>query len=322
MIILNSEEIDRLVDRTELIQAVEEAFRIHSAGNFEMPVRAHVDYGNKTFLSMPCFTDKAFGAKLVSLVPENAEKGLPPTHGIVLLNDGTTGEPLAVMNGATITALRTSAVGALSIKYLADKNASQLGVIGAGVQGLNQPLFACTVRKFTDIHIYDRREKVLDDLAHKLAALLPGIRITAEQSSLDVLNHAEVLITVTNTETPLFPDDRALFKNKHFTAIGSYKPSMREYPEAVFRNLSCLLVDTEHALRETGDVITPLEKGWISREQVITFDKVVTGELQDTANENRVTFFKSVGMALFDIVTAKLIYTKAKQKGCGTEVRL
>lgn len=244
MLILNSEEIDRLVDRTELIRVVEEAFRIHAAGNFEMPVRAHVDYRNKTLLSMPCFTDKSFGAKLVSLVPANAEKGLPPAHGIVLLNDGITGEPMAILNGAKITALRTSAVGSLSIQYLADQNAAHLGVIGAGVQGLNQPLFACTVRRFTDIHLYDRREKVLDDLAHQLAALLPGIRITAEKSSLDVLNHSDVLITVTNTEQPLFPDDRALFKNKHFTAIGSYKPAMREYPEAVFRNLSCLLVDT------------------------------------------------------------------------------
>lgn len=322
MIILNSEEIDSLVDRTELIHAVEEAFRIHAAGNFAMPVRAHVDYRNKTFLSMPCFTDRSFGAKLVSLVPANAEKGLPPAYGIVLLNDGTTGEPMAIMNGATITTLRTAAVGSLSIKYLADQNASHLGVIGAGVQGLHQPLFACTVRKFTNIHLYDCREKALHDLARKLAALLPGIRITAEKSSLDVLIHSDVLITVTNSEKPLFPDDRALFKNKHFAAMGSYKPEMREYPEAVFRNLSCLLIDTEHALHETGDVIIPLEKGWISPKQVIPFDRVVSGELQTTANENNVTFFKSVGMALFDMVTADLIYHKARQKGYGTEVRL
>jgi ornithine cyclodeaminase/alanine dehydrogenase-like protein (mu-crystallin family) len=162
----------------------------------------------------------------------------------------------------------------------------------------------------------------LGELAGKLTALLPGVRIIAEKSALDVLNHSEVLITVTNTEKPLFPNDPSLFKNKHFTAIGSYKPAMREYPEAVFRNLSCLLIDTEHAFHETGDVITPLENGWIRREQVQTFDKVVTGELKTVCNENKTTFFKSVGMALFDIVTADLIYNKAKQKGCGTEVQL
>jgi ornithine cyclodeaminase/alanine dehydrogenase-like protein (mu-crystallin family) len=148
MIILNSEEIDSLVDRTELISAVEEAFRIHASGNFEMPVRAHVDYKNKTFLSMPCFTDKSFGAKLVSLVPANAEKGLPPTYGIVLLNDGTTGEPLAIMNGAKITALRTSAVGSLSIKYLADKNASHLGVSPAQCAGLLMFISSIAVKRF------------------------------------------------------------------------------------------------------------------------------------------------------------------------------
>ena len=322
MLILNSKEIDMLADRSELITAVEEAFRIHASGNFQMPVRAHVDYKGKTLLSMPCFTDDCFGAKLVSLIPENTKRGLPPLFGIVVLNDGTTGEPLAIMNGAKITALRTPAAGSLSIKYLAGKNVSHLGVIGAGVQGFNQPLFACTVRKFTNIHLYDCREKALHELAEKLAVELPGVKISAEKSAVDVLNQSEVIITVTNTETPLFPNERALFKNRHFVGIGSYKPAMREYPEALFRNLACMLIDTEHAFQETGDVITPLENGWISKNQIITFDQVVAGKAGNLTNENKVTFFKSVGMALFDIIAADLIYKKAKEKGCGVDVAL
>jgi ornithine cyclodeaminase len=97
---------------------------------------------------------------------------------------------------------------------------------------------------------------------------------------------------------------------------------MREYPEALFRNLKYMFMDTDHARKEAGDVITPLEKGWISEKKVMTFDKVVTGMISDLVNENNVTFFKSVGMALFDIVTAALIYRKAREKGCGIEVNL
>jgi len=322
MLILNSEKISRLVNRQELIAAVEEAFRLHASGDFEMPVRAQVDYKGKILLSMPCFTDECFGAKLVSIVPQNPQRGLPALFGIVVLNDGITGQPLAIMNGAKITALRTAAVGSLSIRYLTGADVSHLGVIGAGVQGHSQTLFACSVRPFTDVHLYDRDDKVLYELALKLAAELPYVKVTAGKSALDVLQQSDVIITATNTELPLFPDDRSLFKNRHFVGIGSYKPAMREYPEALFRNLKYVLVDTNHALQETGDVITPLENGWISAKQIIPFDKVVTGKVVDLANEYNVTFFKSVGMALFDIVAAQWIYKKAREEGCGVEVDL
>jgi len=322
MLILNGEEIDRLVNRHELIAAVEEAFRLHASGDFEMPVRTQVDYKGKTLLSMPCFTDECFGAKLVSIVPQNPLRGLPALFGIVVLNDGITGKPLAIMDGAKITALRTAAVGSLSIQYLTGAGVSRLGVIGAGVQGHSQTLFACSVRPFTEVHLYDRQDRALHELALKLTAELPNVRIAPEKSALDVLQQSDVIITATNTELPLFPDDRRLFKKKHFVGIGSYKPAMREYPEALFRNLKYVLVDTNHALQETGDVITPLENGWISAKQIIPFDKVVTGKVVDVANEYNVTFFKSVGMALFDIVAAQWIYKKAREKGCGVEVVL
>ncbi len=322
MLFLSSEEIARLADRSELITVVEAAFRIQASGDFQMPVRTQVEYKGKTLLSMPCFTDSCFGAKLVSIVPENLQKKLPPLFGIVVLDDGETGEPLALLNGAKITALRTAAVGALSIKYLAATAVSRLGVIGAGVQGYNQTMFACSVRQFTDVYLYDHNEKALHILGEKLTAELPGVTIISAESALAVLRQSEVVITATNTEQPLFPNDRALFQNRHFVGIGSYKPEMREYPEALFRNLKYLLLDTEHALQETGDVVTPLEKGWIAEKQIMPFNLVISGKIVDVVNEYNVTFFKSVGMALFDIVIADFIYNKARKKSCGFEINL
>lgn len=322
MLFLSSEEIARLADRSELITVVEAAFRIQASGDFQMPVRTQVEYKGKTLLSMPCFTDSCFGAKLVSIVPENLQKKLPPLFGIVVLNDGYTGEPLAILNGAIITALRTAAVGALSIKYLAATAVSRLGVIGAGVQGYNQTMFACSVRQFTDVYLYDHNEKALHILGEKLTSELPGVTIISAESALAVLRQSEVVITATNSEQPLFPNDRTLFQNRHFVGIGSYKPEMREYPQALFRNLKYLLLDTEHALQETGDVITPLEKGWIAEKQILPFNLVISGKIVDVANEYNVTFFKSVGMALFDIVVADFICNKAREKGCGFEINL
>ena len=322
MRILNQEEILQFVRRHDLIGAIENAFRIYESGEFEMPVRAHVDYQGKTLLSMPCFTNQSFGAKLVSLVPDNPQKGLPVLFGVVVLNDGESGLPLALMNGAAVTALRTSAVGSLSIKYMAADDAKNIGVIGAGVQGYYQSLFACSVRKFENLFLYDIDETRVKGLTEKLSKELPGIQIHPSVSAADVAERSDVIITVSNTETPLFPNDPALFSKKHFVGIGSYKPEMREYPEALFKNLETVFIDTDHAFHETGDIITPLEEGWIRREQILPFSKVVTQKVTRYTNDNQLTFFKSVGMALFDIVAADLIYKKALEEQVGTEVEI
>ncbi len=322
MFIINHEDVLRLVNYHELIDAVEQAFRIHESGNFKMPVRTHIDYQGKTLLSMPCFTNHNFGTKLVSLMPENPKKGLPVLFGIVVLNDGETGRPLAIMNGAAITGLRTSAVGSLSIKYMARDDVKNLGVIGAGVQGYYQTLFACSVRHFEHVFLYDINEQSVKGLAEKLSAELPHVRIHPSTSATEAVAASEVAITATNTEHALFPNDSSLFREKHFVGIGSYKPEMREYPEALFRNLETVFIDTEHAFHESGDIMTPLEKAWISKDRIVPFGKVVTKEVTNYANENHVTFFKSVGMALFDIAAADLIYKKALEQGVGTQVTL
>ena len=130
MLILNQDEILKAVSFSELIDVAQKAMLIHASGNFKMPARLHVDYNQNTLLAMPCFTEKYFGTKLVSLFPDNPDTGLPVTMGLVTLNDGKTGSPLAVMNGATITSLRTAAIGSLSIKLLTKPDVKKLGIIG------------------------------------------------------------------------------------------------------------------------------------------------------------------------------------------------
>ena len=104
-------------------------------------------------------------------------------------------------------------------------------------------------------------------------------------------------------------------------AIGSYKPEMREYPQAIFKQLDYMFIDTDHAFHETGDLITPINEGWISKEQVISLGEILTGKIRIPKNTNP-TLFKSVGMALFDVVTANMIYQIAKEKSFGMDVVL
>jgi ornithine cyclodeaminase/alanine dehydrogenase-like protein (mu-crystallin family) len=142
MLIINQEEIKRNIKQHQFIDAIEEAMLIYESGRFEMPMRMNVDFGKDSLLLMPCVTENFFGTKLVSLFPDNPTNNLPVLHGLMVLNDGKTGEPLALMNGALITGLRTAAIGSLSIKYMTDESVSKLGMIGAGVQGYYQTLMA------------------------------------------------------------------------------------------------------------------------------------------------------------------------------------
>ena len=112
------------------------------------------------------------------------------------------------------------------------------------------------------------------------------------------------------------PDNEELLKGKHFVGIGSYKPEVREFPPSLYNLLETIYIDTHHALKESGDLIVPLKNGWITSEQITTIGKY----LQNPQPRPETTFFKSVGMALFDVCAAKLIYEKAKQSNLGQKI--
>jgi ornithine cyclodeaminase len=107
---------------------------------------------------------------------------------------------------------------------------------------------------------------------------------------------------------------------KHFIGIGSYRQDMRELPKALFREVDRVYIDSEHALQESGDLIDPLDSGCIRIENIVTIGKLIKGEV--TIGKETPSFFKSAGMAVFDLVSAQYLYTKAKEKGIGTELEL
>ncbi|MCP5105063.1 MAG: ornithine cyclodeaminase family protein [bacterium] len=315
---LNEKDILNAVTLEEVMEAVESALLLYEKQEFHMPMRMHVEYKSDMLLLMPAFTPGVFGTKLVSLFPGNAEKGIPVLKGTMILNDGETGEPLALLNAAVLTALRTGAVGGVGVKYLAPKNVKRLGVVGAGVQGFHQALFATAVRDFSEVFVYDTDVSRSRALMEKLSRRRPGLHLHAAESSPELVTHSDVIITATASMDPVLPDDETLLKGKHFIGIGSYRPAMREFPEALYKHLEHVYVDTEHAVEESGDLVIPLKNNWIDRKKVLTLGKRIIKK--DASYET--TLFKSVGMALFDVVVSKTIYQKALDKNLGQEIIL
>lgn len=319
MLILNKEDIWKTLSLHEVMDAIESALLIFNEGNYHMPDRMHAHSGDNTLLLMPCFTDQFFGTKLVSVNPKNQDRGEPSIYGTMILNDGVTGKPLALMDGAALTALRTGAVGGIGVKYTSSEDASSAGVIGTGVQGFTQALFTCRVRNINTLYVYDIQDKKVADFIDRLRPQLPDVNINACKSSNELVEKSQIIITTTTSTKPVIPDDPTLLEGKNFIGIGSYRPHMHELSKGLYPLLKEIYVDTPLAREETGDLLTPLQKRWIDPGQITPISTLITeGKKCDSST----TLFKSVGMALFDVVVAQQLYTKAQGMSIGTTVTI
>ena len=315
MLYLSEKDIKEVVKLEEVIDIIEKAMVVYESKQFTQPDRITINRNDEeTYLYMPCFTNEVKGTKMLTLFSENAKKGIATIQGLMVLNDNETGKIKCIMDGSAITAYRTGAVGSCGIKHTTPENVTKLGVIGSGVQGFYQSLYACSIRPIKDIYVFDIFEDKAKEFAKKLENAIPQASIHVMKSSEDVVREAEVILTVTTSRKPVIPNDAELVKGKHFIGIGSYKPIMQEYPEAVFKAVEDIYIDVDFAKEETGDLINPLKEGWIKESQVHTLGQFLDQKL----DVEKTTLYKSVGMALFDIFVANYIYEKAIENKIGT----
>lgn len=320
MLIINESDLAQLTDWPSLTDHMVKAMIAYEDGDFVMPDRISMGFSQNTLLLMPAQSGNYFSTKLVSLFPNNPSNNEPVIKGVVVLNNGENGEPLALMNGAKLTAIRTAAVSAAGIRYTTRENVTSLGLIGAGVQGLHQVLAACQVRPINKICILDKYAERAQTFISCLTSSLPEVQLVRVNTSEELVEQSEVIITATNSTLPVLPNDPDLLKNKHIFAIGSYKPQMRELPDALFKLIDHCFVDVRFALEESGDIIHPIEMGLLQQKQVIPLGSLIRGNV--SADIQGTTLFKMVGMALFDLFTAQWFYEKAMRLDAGERVDL
>jgi ornithine cyclodeaminase/alanine dehydrogenase-like protein (mu-crystallin family) len=318
MRILNARHIAALVPLKGWIDAMEQAMVTALGDGYRMPPRPHYDYQGNTLLLMPCFLPDYFGTKLVSVFPGNTASGLPAVYGTMILNDGSTGEPLAMLNGTKLTAMRTGAVGAVGVRHLASPKATVLGIVGAGVQGLHQALMACRERPIQSIWVYDPLPGPMEQFKTLFQEEVQGVDIQAAPSIDRLLDVADVVVTTTTATAPVLPAEPDRLAGKTYIGIGSFKPDMQEFPDTLFQMADTVFCDTEHAVHETGDLINPLQSGSIKLTQVIPAGRLINGEVKRPASD--VQIWKSVGMALFDLVAAVMLYQEARTQNIGQMV--
>ncbi|CAN5670924.1 ornithine cyclodeaminase [soil metagenome] len=327
MLILNRSQVRSVASMSDAIALMKTAFRELTEGRAISPLRIpiEVDSASRT-LFMPATVPgaDALGLKVVSVFGRNPDRGLPTINAVVTLIDRETGVPLAALDGGYITSLRTGAVSGAATDLMARADAKTLVVIGPGVQGVTQAAAVAAVRNIERIIVVGRRQEGLDwfkaTVARDWPYLLDRIELTSEVAA--SVRQADVICTATSSSTPVF-DDADVRDGTHINAVGAFTHEMQEVPSATVARAYVVVDNFEAAYAEAGDLVNPVSEGLVTASHFRReLGHVVAGTERGRENDSQVTFFKSVGNAVQDLVVARMAVDRARERGLGVEIDL
>ncbi len=271
---------------------MERALTDLSAGRVVQPVRVVVPVADHQgfFGVMPAYAG-SLGAKLVTFYPGNT--AVPTHHAVIALFQPETGAPLAIMDGRLITEMRTAAASAVATKCLARAESSVLAILGSGVQAGSHLEALRLVRPFWDVRVWSPRNA-------KAFADRRGVR--AAQTAEEAVRGADVVVVAVNSRTPVL-EGRWLAPGTHVNAIGATRPDWRELDDDLVTRARVFVDSREAACKESGDVIA-------AGNVVGEIGEVVAGKKPGRLNPEEITLFKSVGVAVEDVVSAALVYER------------
>jgi len=309
------------------IEAVKRGYAALSDGRAEVPIRAQLNIPphRATGLFMPAYLQDEEGdglaVKAVMVYPHNPDKGLPLIHAAVLVMDPESGRPLALLEGGTLTALRTGAASGAATDLLARPDCRVAAIFGAGVQARTQLEAICTVRSLESVWIFDIDAGKVSDFIEEMAGRGPiPTDLNPARSARQAVAEADIICTATTSTTPVFADVD-LKPGVHINGVGSYTPQMCEIPaDTVMQAL--LVVDArDAAMEEAGDIIQPIERGLMSLDHIhAEIGEIVLGRRKGRTSPHQVTFFKSVGVAVQDVMAARLALQMAAKLSLGRQV--
>jgi thiomorpholine-carboxylate dehydrogenase len=299
MLFLDESRVHDLLSLEALLPAMEEALIDFSRGRVHQPVRGIIPVPEHEgfFGYMPAVWGDIMGAKLVTLYPGNAARGLPTHLAMIQLLSALTGEPLATMDGRLITELRTAAVSAVATRLLARPNARVLAVLGSGVQADSHVRALRLVRKFDEIRVWSRSP----ENAKRFAASVSGRAMGAEEA----VRGADVVVTVTGSATPVL-HGAWLADDTMVCAVGAVGPARRELDDDAMRG-SVVIDSRAAAAQEAGDLL-------LSNTPIYAELGELLGRTKPLPTRGPIVF-KSLGIAVEDLAAAKLVYQAAVRAG-------
>jgi ornithine cyclodeaminase len=309
---ITAEEIDRVLTYPALVEALRAAF----AAKITVPVRHHHAIGNAMLLLMPAWTAGAkgeepfLGTKIVTVFPDNGKLAKPAVLGSYILMSGATGEPLAVMDGTSLTRWRTACASALAASYLAREDAAHLVMVGAGALAPYLVRAHAAVRPIRRVTLWNRTRGRAVQAAFALA--VSGLEVEVVDDLEPAVREADIVSCATLSATPLV-QGKWLKKGTHLDLVGGFTPKMREADDDAVKKARVYVDTRAGATKEAGDITQPLKSGALKKDGIhADLFELCREEKKGRGGNMQITLFKSVGTAIEDLAAAMLVYQQLK----------
>ena len=325
VLLLNALQVNQLLTMDVCIELMAEALADLSRGNLVQPLRMVLrpPDARGVMAMMPAYRGgerSAYGLKAICFFHGNPVFGKDAHQGCVLLSSGDTGELLAIINASAITALRTAAVSAVATKLLSRSDASELTIIGAGIQARAHLVALSKVRSIRRARVVSLNPEHPKQLAEEMRTTLP-FPVEPMDSVGAALKDAGLIVTATSSRQPVLRREW-ISAGAHINAIGTYSPDAREIDSATMVASRFFVDRRESALNEAGDYLLPMKEGLIGPNDIIAeVGEVLLGEKQGRTSTDEITLFKSLGLAVEDMVCAEYLYQQAQTEKVGTWIK-
>jgi alanine dehydrogenase len=315
--IIGREEIESFFTMKDAISAVENAFKVkRTAENSEKAWLFYKEQGG----DLACWSTyikemNISGMKAIGYNTNNYKSDLPTISAVIILHDPKTSFPLAIMDGTSITAIRTGAAGAVAAKYLARKSSKIICIIGAGVQARTQLLGLNELYKIDDVRVYDLDSTASKKFASEMSKKT-GIQINICNSAKDAVVGSDIIVTVTPSRKPIVMDDWVK-PGSHINAMGADEPGKEEVDPEILKRAKIVVDDRKDTIRR-GEINVPISKGIIQAEDIhADLEEIVTGEKMGRESDEELTLFDGAGVAIEDIAVAWAVFKQAENEGVG-----
>jgi ornithine cyclodeaminase/alanine dehydrogenase-like protein (mu-crystallin family) len=324
-VILTGADVVRLLAPRDCIDAIAATLRAHEQSQSHGPVSAGLTLPGGSLHAKMAATHDA-GRLFVVVksnvnLPGNPERiGRPTIQGVLLLFDGDTGEPLAIIDSIAVTSLRTAAVAALAAEHLARQESRTIAIVGCGEQGEAQLRAMAVVRRLTDAQVFDVDKKKARAFADRMSNAL-GLRVDVAADLASAVRASDICVTCTTSKTPLLYPEH-LHPGLFVAAVGADNPGKQEIDARALRQ-SRVVVDSLSACASSGDLHHAIEEGTMTEADVHgELSAVVDGRTPGRTSDDQIFIFDSTGTALQDVAAAVLIYRRALAAGVGMPVVL
>ena len=307
-LLLDRNGIKTLMRMSDVMNVVEDAFRMWGEGRGSIPAKTYLSIENGDFRAMPAALPGCAGMKWVSVHPQNPSLGLPSVMAILIYSDPETGYPLAIMDATEITAYRTGAAAAIASKYLARPDSHTIGIIGAGFQAHTQILAHAELFSPISINVFDVSKTAVDRLMDSFS------QFSIRNCSIQEAVASDIVCTLTPSRNPIVKKEW-IVAGTHINAVGADAPGKQELDPSILKEAIVVVDDLKQA-STSGEINVPIQKGIYSIRKVYgTLAELVLGKKKGRMDNRAITVFDSTGIAVEDIAVAKLLFEKAQQVG-------